>query len=65
MFGAVKVTNAIFYENKYFGYGIGFGAGGVAWLSDRSRFGKNVVMFGADMSLSGMLITEKRYTNSW
>ena len=51
LFGAVKLTkNVEFDKYKYFGYGIGFNARGSFSLSDGSRFGKNVIIFSADMS---------------
>ena len=37
-------------ENKYSGYGIGFDARGSVLLSDGKKFGKNVIIFGTDMS---------------
>ena len=53
MFGAVKLTtNADPDKYKYSRYGIGFDASGRLLLSDGSGFGKNVIMFDADMSLS-------------
>ena len=45
LFGAVSITkNADINKNKYSGYGIGFGS-----------FGRNVVIFGVDMSLSAFV----------
>ena len=53
MFGAVKLTkNADFDKYKYSGYGIGFYLQGSFSLSNGSGFGKNVIIFVADMSLS-------------
>ena len=44
--------NADPVKYKYFGYGIGFDARGVFSLSDGNGFGKNAMIFGADMSSS-------------
>ena len=53
LFGAVKLTkNADFDKYKYSGYGIGFYLQGSFSLSNGSGFGKNVIIFVADMSLS-------------
>ena len=35
-----------------FGYGVGFHTSGSFWLSDSSGFGKNVIIFGADLNSS-------------
>ena len=60
MFGAVKLTKHIDIDlYKYSGYGIGF---------DRKRFfshpswgdGKNVIIFGVDMSLSSKIDNRKK-----
>ena len=52
LFGAVNITkNADIDYNKYSGYGIGFDRTGVYLLPDGS-FGRNVVIFGVDMSSS-------------
>ena len=52
LFGAVSITkNADIDKNKYSGYGIGFDRTGVDLLPDGS-FGRNVVIFGVDMSSS-------------
>ena len=52
LFGAVSITkNADVDENKYSKYGIGFDRTGVYLLAD-SSFGRNVVIFGVDMSSS-------------
>ena len=52
LFGAVSITkNADIDKNKYSGYGIGFDRTGVYLLPDGS-FGRNVVIFGVDMSSS-------------
>ena len=53
LFEAVKLTkNADFDKYKYSGQGIEFNARGSLSLSNGSGFDKNVVIFGADMSLS-------------
>ena len=50
--GAVSITkNAGIDKNKYSGYGTGFDRTGVYLLPDGS-FGRNVVIFGADMNSS-------------
>ena len=52
LFGAVSITkNADINKNKYSGYGIGFDRAGAYLLPDGS-FGRNVVIFGVDMSSS-------------
>ena len=50
-FGAVKLTNPDPDKYKYSGYGIGFDAIGSFSLSEGfSLFGKEVIIFGADLS---------------
>ena len=52
LFGAVKlVKNADIDKYKYSGYGIGFDIKGT-FSVPTSGFGKNVIIFGADMSSS-------------
>ena len=52
LFGAVKlVKNADIDKYKYYGYGIGFDTKGT-FSFPNGRFGKNVIMFGVDMSPS-------------
>ena len=52
LFGAVSITkNADIDKNKYSEYGFGFDRTGVYLLPD-SSFGRNVVIFGVDMSSS-------------
>ena len=52
LFGAVSITkNADIDENKYSGNGIGFDRTGVYLVPDGS-FGRNVVIFGVDMTSS-------------
>ena len=51
LFGAVSITkNADIDKNKYSGYGIGFDRGGI--YSVGNGFGRNVIIFGVDMSSS-------------
>ena len=51
LFGAVKfVKNADIDKYKYSGYGIGFDRRGT--FSTANGFGKNVIIFGVDMSFS-------------
>ena len=52
LFAAVSITeNSDIDKKKYSGYGIGFDRNGVYLLSDGS-LGRNVVIFGVDMSSS-------------
>ena len=52
LFGSVKLTrNADLDKNKYTGYGIGFDSRSELLVTDGS-YGKNVIIFGADMSSS-------------
>ena len=52
MFGSVKLTkNADLDKYKYTSYGIGFDARSEFLFTDGS-YGKNVIIFGADMSTS-------------
>ena len=45
LFGSVTLTKSTdFGKHKYSGYGIGFDARGIFWLSDNSSFGKNVII---------------------
>ena len=51
LFGAVKlIKNSDPDKYKYSGYGIGFDARARFYLSNGSGFGKNVIIFGTDMS---------------
>ena len=53
LFGAVKLTkNADPDKYKYSGCGIGFNVSGSLLLPDGNGFGKNAIVFGADMSSS-------------
>ena len=57
---AVKLTkNADFDKYKYSGYGIGFDTRRTFPFSDGGGFGKNVIIFGVDMS-SLVLISNKK-----
>ena len=62
LFEAVKLTKNTtdFDKYKYFRYGIGFDARRSFLLSDRTGFGKNVRMFGDDMSSSMHVVNRKR-----
>ena len=52
LFGAVKLTkNADIDKYKYSGYGIGFDGNGF-FSHSSGRTGKNVIIFGIDMSSS-------------
>ena len=52
LFGAVKLNENADPDKYYSEYCIGFDAGGGFSLSDGSAFGKNVAIFGADVSSS-------------
>ena len=61
LFGAVKLTkNADIDKFGYFGYGIGFNRHGS--FSFGNRVGKNVMMFGVDMSLLTKIDNRKKDT---
>ena len=58
LFGSVKLTkNPDIDKYKYSGYGIGFDRKGE--FSFSNGFGQNIIIFGADMSSSVMLITKQ------
>ena len=60
LFGAVKlVKNADIDKYKYFRYGMGFDKRGV-FSFPTGRFGKNVIIFGADMSSSVHVDNKKK-----
>ena len=65
MFGAVKLTKHVHIDlYKYSGYGIGFDR--KRFLSVGDEVGRNVIIFGVDMSLSSHIDNKKkRYFNSW
>ena len=51
LFDAVKLSkNPDLDKYSYFGYSIGFNVRGSFSLSNGSGFGKNVIIFGADMT---------------
>ena len=61
LFGVVKLTrNADFHQHKYSGYAIGFDTCESVSLSDGSGFGKNLIIFGADISSSVHVDNRKR-----
>ena len=62
LFVVVKLTKNTtdFDKYKYFGYGIGFTARISFSLSDLTEFGKNVTMFGDDMSSSMHVVNRKK-----
>ena len=61
LFAGVKLTkNADFNKYKYSGYGTGFDARGSFSLSEGSGFGKNVIIFGADMILPVHIDNKKK-----
>ena len=55
----------VFDKRKYSGYGIGFDAGGSSSLSNGDRFGKYIIIFGADMSSLVDIDNEKKNLDSW
>ena len=60
LFGAVKLTkNADIDKHKYFGYGIGFDSRG-SFTHPSGGYGKNVIIFGADMTNSAHAINKAR-----
>ena len=62
LFGAVKLTeNDDFDKCRCSWYDIGIDANGNFSLFDGSGFGKNIVVFGADMSSSVHVDNEKKY----
>ena len=64
MFGAVKLTKDVDVDlYKYSGYGIGFDRKGFCSIDD--EIGRNVIIFGVDMSSSLFIDNKKRYFNSW
>ena len=64
MFGAVKLTkNADINNYKYSRYGTGFDRKGK--FSFGNGFGRNVIIFGVDMSFLNMLIIRKKHFSSW
>ena len=66
MFGAVKLnTNADYGKYKYFHNNIWLDGSGSFSLSDGSGFGKNVIIFGVDMSSSVNVNNKKIYLGSW
>ena len=59
LFGSVKLTkNSDIDKYRYSGYGIGFDR--ETYFSFGNETGKNVIIFGVDMSSSSKLITEKK-----
>ena len=64
LFGAVKLTKHVDVDQyKYSGYGIGFDRKGS--YSIGNEIGRNVIIFGVDMSSSSHIDNKKRYFNSW
>ena len=62
MFRAVKLTKNVDSDNYFYsGYGIGLDTRGSFSLFDGSKFGKNVIMFGADMSSSVHTDNKRKY----
>ena len=64
LFGAVKLTKHVDVDlYKYSGYGIGFDRKGS--YSIGNEIGRNVIIFGVDMSSSPHIDNKKRCFNSW
>ena len=62
MFRAVKLTKNVDSDSYFFsGYVIELDARGSFSLFDGSKFGKNVIMFGADMSSSVHTDNKRKY----
>ena len=60
MFGAVNLTKHIDIElYKYSGYGILFGGKGFFSIGD--KFGRNIIIFGVDISSSPHIDKKKKY----
>ena len=51
LFGSTKLSNVDLYKYKYTSYGIGFDSRSEFLFTDRS-YGKNVIIFGVDVSSS-------------
>ena len=65
MFGTVSLTkNADIDKYKYSGYGIGFDRHGF-FSHPSGGTGRNVIIFGVDMSLPVKIDNRKIYFNSW
>ena len=59
LFGAVSITkNGDIYKNRYSGYGIGFDRTSIYSFGD--GFGRNVIIFGVDMSSSVNVDNKKK-----
>ena len=59
LFGAVKLTKNVDIDKyKYSGYGIGFDSRG-SFSHPSGGYGKNVIIFGADMNSSAHPITKQ------
>ena len=59
MFGAVKLTKHVDVDKyKYSGYGIGFDRKGFFWIGD--EVGRNVIIFGVDISSSPHIDNKKK-----
>ena len=64
MFGAVILTQHVYVDPyKYSGYGIGFDREGS--YSTGNEVGRNVIIFGVDMSSSPHIDNKKKDFNSW
>ena len=65
LFGAVKLNaNPDFDSCSYFWYGISFDVCGTFSLPN-GNFGKNVEIFGVDLSSFLYIDDKQRYLNSW
>ena len=64
LFGAVKITkHPDIDQYKYSGYGIGFDRKGIFSLGN--EIGRNVIIFGVDVSSSPQIDNKKTDFNSW
>ena len=64
LFGAVKLTkNADIDKCKYAGYGIGFDSRG-SFSHPSGGYGRNVIIFGADLSSSSHANNKRKYFSS-
>ena len=66
LFGTVTLTkNAVIDKYKYCGYGIGFDRRSSFSFPSGGGFGKNILIFGTDMSSSAISIIKKIHISSW
>ena len=64
LFDAVKLTKHVDVDKyKYWGYDIGFDRKGFFSIGD--EIGRNVIIFGVDMSSSSHIDDKERHFSSW